>query len=68
MGRTNILLDDTLVKEGLKLTGLQTKQELIDLALRELIRGEGQKKILELEGRFEWLGNLDETRKGRFTK
>lgn len=68
MGRTNILLDDTLVKEGLKLTGLHTKRELVDLALRELIRGEGQKEILELEGRFEWRGDLDETRKGRFTK
>lgn len=36
--RTNIVLDDTLTTEAFALTGLKTKRELIDLALRELIQ------------------------------
>ena len=68
MGRTNINLDDSLVSKGLKLTGLRTKRELVDLALRELVRKEDQKSILSLEGAFHWQGNLDDVRKGRFER
>jgi Arc/MetJ family transcription regulator len=68
MGRTNINLDDTLVKEGMKLTGARTKRELVDLALRELLRRENQKSILALEGRIKWEGNLDELRTDRFQR
>jgi Arc/MetJ family transcription regulator len=68
MARTNINLDDNLVSKGLKLTGLRTKRELVDLALRELVRKEDQKGILELEGRFHWQGNLDALREGRFSR
>ena len=66
MGRTNINLDDTLVSKGMKLTGVRTKRELVDLALRELVRKEDQKSILALEGKFSWDGDLDQVRKGRF--
>lgn len=68
MSRTNINLDDALVTKGLKITGLRTKRELVDLALRELVRKEDQKSILLLEGRFHWEGNLDEIRKDRFAR
>jgi len=68
MSRTNINLDDNLVSQGLKITGLRTKRELVDLALRELVRKEDQKSILTLEGKFSWNGNLDEMRKGRFAR
>jgi len=68
MPRTNINLDDNLVAKGLKLTGLRTKRELVDLALRELVRREDQKGILALEGRFRWRGDLDQIRKGRFSE
>ncbi len=68
MSRTNINLDDSLVSKGLKITGLRTKRELVDLALRELVRKEDQKSILTLEGKFSWDGNLDEIRKGRFDR
>lgn len=66
MSRTNILLDDNLVRKGMKVTGLKTKKALVDLALRELIRKEDQKSMLALEGKIRWEGNLDELRKGRF--
>ncbi|WP_345786014.1 type II toxin-antitoxin system VapB family antitoxin [Pelagicoccus enzymogenes] len=68
MSRTNINLDDKLVSKGLKITGLRTKRELVDLALRELVRKEDQKSILALEGKFSWEGDLDEIRKGRFSR
>ncbi len=68
MGRTNINLDDKLVSKGMKLTGLRTKRELVDLALRELVRKEDQKSILALEGKYRWEGDLDEIRQGRFAE
>lgn len=68
MSRTNISLDDELVEKGLKITRLQTKRELVDFALRELVRKEEQKGILSLEGKFTWKSNLDDLRSGRFAK
>ena len=68
MSRLNINLDDGLVRKGLKITGLRTKRELVDLALRELVRKEDQKSILALEGKFQWEGNLDKIREGRFSR
>jgi len=67
MGRTNVVLDDELVAECLELTGVKTRRALIDLALRELVRRERQKKILELKGRIKWEGDLDAWRQGRVT-
>lgn len=63
--RTNIVLDENLVEAGLKATGLKTQKDLIDFALRDLLRRESQKKILELKGKVQWEGNLSEMRKGR---
>lgn len=68
MGRTNINLDDKLVSKGMKLTGLRTKRELVDLALRELVRKEDQKSILALEGKYRWAGDLDKIRQGRLAE
>lgn len=63
--RTNIVLDRKLVEAGLKATGLKTRRELVDFALRELLRHKQQKRLLELKGRVTWEGNLDEMRAGR---
>ena len=68
MSRTNINLDDNLVSKGLEITGLRTKRELVDLALRELLRKEDQKNILALEGKFRCNGDLDQMRRGRFDR
>ncbi|MDH3975694.1 MAG: type II toxin-antitoxin system VapB family antitoxin [Deltaproteobacteria bacterium] len=65
MSRTNIDLADDLVAEGLSLTKLKTKKELVNYALEELIKRERRKGILEIEGKIEWEGNLDEMRKSR---
>lgn len=65
MGRTNIILDDELVAACQKATGINTRREIVDFALRELIRRERLKKILELKGTIKWDGNLKKWRKGR---
>jgi Arc/MetJ family transcription regulator len=65
MKRTNILLDEDLVGKGMRLTGIQTRKALIDHALRELVRRKGQKRILQLQGRLSWEGNLAQMRESR---
>lgn len=65
MKRTNIVLDDKLVKDCMKATGIKTQRALIDHALRELLRHEAQTEILKLKGKVDWKGNLDEWRRGR---
>jgi len=56
--RTNVVLDEVLVEDGLEITGLKSRRALIDYALRELLRRESQRKILELKGKIYWEGDL----------
>lgn len=63
--RTSIVIDEDLVQAGLKATGLKTLRELVELALRDLLRRESQKRILELKGSIDWEGDLQEMRRGR---
>jgi len=65
MARTNIELDDQLVKEGLKLFKCKSKRELVHLALKELVKSSKRKEMLKLRGQVQWEGNLDELRRGR---
>ena len=65
MLRTNIELDEKIVAEALKLTRKKTKKEVVNFALEELVRKIKRKKILDLEGKVKWTGNLDEMRKSR---
>ena len=65
MSRTNIDIDDKLVKEGLKITHLKTKKELVNYALEELIKKERRKRILELEGKIQLEGDLRQMRADR---
>ncbi len=64
--RTNIDLDTGLVARGLKLSGLRTKKDLVNVALQEFVRRKDQKKILELRGRIPWEGDLEAMRQSRF--
>jgi Arc/MetJ family transcription regulator len=65
MKRTNVVLDEVLVCEGLKVTGLKTRRALIDHALRELVRRNKQLGLLSLKGKVKWEGDIDEIRKIR---
>ncbi len=66
MKRTNIVLDEALVENCRKLTGIKTRKALIDYALRELLRHENQTNLLKLKGKIHWEGDLDEWRQGRY--
>lgn len=63
--RTNVVLDDKLVKEAMKLTGKRTKRELIDYALQELVRRQKRLALLDLRGKLKWEGDLDEMKATR---
>jgi Arc/MetJ family transcription regulator len=65
MGRTNVVLDDDLITQCQQETGIRTVRALIDHALKELLRHEHQKKVLDLKGAVHWEGDLDTWRKGR---
>ena len=65
MGRTNVVLDDELVEECQKLTGIKTRRALIHYALQELLRHRRQRRLLELRGSVEWEGELDAWRATR---
>lgn len=65
MLRTNIELDERLVAEAMKLARKKTKKELVNFALEELVHKLKRKKLLELEGKVSWRGNLAEMRKSR---
>ena len=49
MKRTNIVIDEKLIKDGMKATEIKTRRALVDYALRDLLRRESQKRVLELE-------------------
>ncbi len=60
--RTNIEIDDSLIKKAMNLTKSKTKKEVVDLALRELVKQQKRKSILKYRGKMKWKGNLDEMR------
>ena len=64
--RTNIVIDEVLVKEAFQITDARTKRELVDMALREMVARHKRKDILELAGKVGWEGDLNELRRGRF--
>ncbi|MGA8381652.1 MAG: type II toxin-antitoxin system VapB family antitoxin [Stellaceae bacterium] len=58
--RTNIEIDDELLEQALRLTGLKTKRAVVEQGLRTLIRLGRQRKILDLVGKVHWEGNIDD--------
>ena len=64
--RTNIIIDDQLMREALETTGLPTKKAVVEEALHLLINIHKQAGIRRLKGQIHWEGNLDEQRQARF--
>ncbi len=60
--RTNIELDDVLVKQAIKLSKLKTKREVVQEALKSYVASMEKRKLLDLKGRVSWEGNLKEMR------
>jgi len=60
--RTNIVVDDNLMAEAIKLTNIKTKKGVVDQALKLLVQVKKQESIRKLKGKLQWEGNLSEMR------
>ena len=66
MGRTNIVIDDQLIREAMRLTGARTKRQAVDIALRRLVeKGTLYEALRKSKGRLRWDGDIDAWRKAR---
>ncbi|MBL8310771.1 MAG: type II toxin-antitoxin system VapB family antitoxin [Burkholderiales bacterium] len=63
--RTNIVIDDTLMKQTLRATGLRTKREAVELGLRTLVLLKQQADLRRLRGKLSWEGDLEADRNKR---
>jgi len=60
--RTNIVIDDTLMAEAMKVTALKTKKAVVEKGLRLLIQIKKQERIKNLRGKLKWDGDLENMR------
>jgi len=60
--RTNIVIDDDLMTNALKATGLKTKRDVVEQGLKLIILRQKQQSIRGLRGKIKWEGNLNEMR------
>jgi Arc/MetJ family transcription regulator len=60
--RTNVVIDDTLMDEALKLSGLKTKKHAVEEGLKLLVQRKKQESIKDLRGKLNWKGDLDDMR------
>ena len=60
--RTNIVIDDDLMADAIKATGLSTKKEVVEQGLKLIIKRKQQQAIRQLRGKLQWEGDLDEMR------
>jgi len=63
--KTNLLLDEELVETAKELTGTRFTKDVVDLALRRLVRNLRRRRILQLAGKAKWEGDLSAMRRGR---
>ena len=63
--RTNIVIDDGLMREAMEASGASTKREAVELGLKALVRLRSQARIRALRGKLPWRGDLDAMRDDR---
>lgn len=63
--RTNIVIDDKLMRDTLRTTGLKTKREAVEMGLRTLLRLRNQEEIRQFRGKLDWQGDLNAMRTDR---
>ncbi len=66
--RTNIVIDDELMKTALEVTGLTTKRAVVEAALELIVRLKAQERFRDLRGRVSWEGDLEDSRLSRFSE
>jgi Arc/MetJ family transcription regulator len=65
--RTNIEIDDHLMRKAMRVSGARTKRAAVEAALRLLIQTQGQTGIRRLRGKIKWEGDLEVSRRGRLS-
>jgi Arc/MetJ family transcription regulator len=65
--RTNIVIDDDLMREAMRASGERTKRAVVERALRLLVQTRRQTRIRRLRGKVTWRGDLNESRRMRRT-
>jgi Arc/MetJ family transcription regulator len=65
MSRTNIDIDEKLIRQARRLTRLKTKRAIVETALKQLVRAEQRKRILAYFGTGIWKGDLEAMRRNR---
>lgn len=65
MTRTSVVIDENMIEEAQRLTALESRQAVIDLALRELIAKLRRQALLDIRRTDLWEGNLGDSRKSR---
>jgi len=63
--RTNIDIDDGLMREALRRSGVRTKRAAVEAGLRLLVETYAQQSIRRLKGKVRWEGDLNASRRGR---
>ena len=63
--RTNIEIDDKLMTDTLRVTGLRTKREVVELGLQTLLQLRRQAEVKKLRGKLVWHGDLAAMRRDR---
>jgi Arc/MetJ family transcription regulator len=66
--RTNIDIDNRLMAEAQRLSGLSTKKQTVEQALRLMVRLRRQHEVGAAFGKYRWTGDLAKSRKGRTVK
>jgi len=63
--RTNIEIDDDLMRQAMRSAGEPTKRATVEAALRLLVQTRAQTGLRRLRGKVRWQGNLELSRRGR---
>jgi len=63
--RTNIEIDERLIRQAMRFTGARTKRAAVEAGLRLLVKTHAQTAMRQLRGRVKWEGDLEQPRLGR---
>jgi len=63
--RTTLNLDDVALEAAMKVSEGRTKTEVVNEALRRFARAKRRRQLLDLRGKVQWIGNVDDLRKRR---
>jgi Arc/MetJ family transcription regulator len=62
MKRTNLVLDEELLKEATRVLGQKTYSATVNAALKEIVRQKQVEELADFVGKLEWIGDLSEMR------